>query len=401
MRQANKWRLGGILVLMIVAGLLIYAFPINLGLDLRGGVHVVLEGQDTPEVKVNAETMRKAKLVIERRVNALGVAEPVIQLKGERQIIVDMPGLQDQRRAIELIGKTAVLEFRDPEGKTVITGAQLVDAWLSRDSYGRWAVSFRLNQEGAAKFEAMTRANVGRQAPIVLDNEIISNPVIQTVITGGEGQITGNFTAEEAKELVSLLKAGALPVPLKVVENRTVGPTLGKATVEDGIKAGIIGLFLVVLYMLSYYRLPGLTADLALGVYAVLLMGALAGLRATLTLPGIAGLILSIGMAVDANVLVFERIKEELQAGKHLRAALDAGFHRALPSIVDSNITTLITAAILFFYGTGAVRGFAVTLSLGILTSLFTALVVTRFILTAIIDRDPQRYARAFGVSRG
>ncbi|MGE5575866.1 MAG: protein translocase subunit SecD [Syntrophothermus sp.] len=398
MRRENLWRILGVLLVTALAGVALYFLPLRLGLDLKGGVHVVLEGQDTPQIKVNEDVMQRTKNVIERRVNGLGVAEPVVQLKGSNQIIVDLPGIRDQQKAIEVIGKTAQLEFRDPQGNVVVSGAQLIEARLSQDSYGRPAVSFRLNSDAAAKFGAMTTANIGKQAPIVLDNEVISNPVIQGAITGGEGQITGNFTMEEAKHLVTLLNAGALPVPLKVIENRSVGPSLGKDAIDASVRAGIIGVILVLLYMFLYYRVPGLLADLALGVYVVLLMGALVTIHATLTLPGIAGLILSVGMAVDANVLIFERIKEELLAGKHLRAAIDAGFHRAFSSIFDSNVTTLISAIVLFIFGTGPIKGFAVTLSLGIIVSMFTAIVVTRLFMSLLVDRDPDRYVRLFGV---
>ncbi len=398
MRRENLWRILGVLLVTALAGVALYFLPLRLGLDLKGGVHVVLEGQDTPQIKVNEDVMQRTKNVIERRVNGLGVAEPVVQLKGSNQIIVDLPGIRDQQKAIEVIGKTAQLEFRDPQGNVVVSGAQLIEARLSQDSYGRPAVSFRLNSDAAAKFGAMTTANIGKQAPIVLDNEVISNPVIQGAITGGEGQITGNFTMEEAKHLVTLLNAGALPVPLKVIENRSVGPSLGKDAIDASVRAATIGVILVLLYMFLYYRVPGLLADLALGVYVVLLMGALVTIHATLTLPGIAGLILSVGMAVDANVLIFERIKEELLAGKHLRAAIDAGFHRAFSSIFDSNVTTLISAIVLFIFGTGPIKGFAVTLSLGIIVSMFTAIVVSRLFMSLLVDRDPDRYVRLFGV---
>ncbi len=398
MRRENLWKVLGVLVVTALAGVALYLLPFKLGLDLKGGVHVVLEGQNTPQVKVDADVMQRAKNVIERRVNGLGVSEPVIQVKGNNQIIVDLPGIRDQQKAIEVIGKTAQLEFRDPQGNVVVSGAQLIEARLSQDSYGRPAVSFRLNSDAAARFGAMTSANIGKQAPIVLDNEVISDPVIQGAITGGEGQITGNFTMDEAKRLVTLLNAGALPVPLKVVENRSVGPSLGKDTIDASLRASMIAIALVLFYMFLYYRVPGLLADLALGIYMVLLMGALVAIHATLTLPGIAGLILSVGMAVDANVLIFERIKEELFAGKHLRAAIDSGFHRAFSSIFDSNATTLVSGIVLFIFGTGPIKGFAVTLSIGIVISMFTAITVSKLLLTLLVDRDPDKYVRLFGV---
>ncbi|MDI6869974.1 MAG: protein translocase subunit SecD [Bacillota bacterium] len=401
MQRGLQWRALLLLAVLAAAGVILYQLPIKLGLDLRGGVHIVLEAQDAPGTKVDADVMARAKAVIDRRVNALGVAEPIVQLKGERQIIVDLPGSRDPQKAIEVIGKTAVLEFRDPEGNVVATGADFKDAYLEQDQYGRPAVGFEFKPEGAKRFGEMTAANVGRQAPIVLDGQVISNPVIQSAITEGRGIITGSFTYEEAKNLVTQLRAGALPVPLKVVEDRSVGPTLGREAIDKSFKAAVVGVILVLLYMLIYYRLPGTLADLALGVYVILVLATMAGLRATLTLPGIAGFILSVGMAVDANILIFERIKEELQAGKQLRPAIAAGFQRAFTSILDSNVTTLIAAGVLFFLGTGPIKGFAVTLGLGILVSLFTAVVVTRLLLSLLVERDPDKYAPFFGVARG
>lgn len=399
MQKQHQWRVLGIAVLLVIAGIFLYRLPINPGLDLAGGVHVILEVE--PGYEVNNEVMNRVKLVISRRVDNLGVSEPVIQLKGQNQVIVDLPGIDDQQKAIDTIGKTAVLEFRDPDGNIVLTGANLAAANLSADQFGRPAVSFKLDRTGAEQFAAMTRKNIGRQAPIVLDEEVISNPVIQSSIENGEGQITGNFTADEAKHLVTLLRAGSLPVPLQVVETRRVGPTLGQQSIDQSISAATVGLILVLLYMLFYYRLPGALADVALIIYGILLMAGLAALRATLTLPGVAGLILSVGMAVDANILIFERIKEERQKGKHIRAAVDAGFSRAFSSIFDANITTLITAAVLFIYGTGPVKGFAVTLSLGILLSIFSAIFVTKTLIALVVNKDPEKYADSFGSVRG
>lgn len=401
MQRGLKWRALVILAVLVVSGVILYELPLKLGLDLKGGVHIVLEAQDMPGTKVDEDVMARAKAVIDRRVNGLGVAEPIVQLKGKRQIIVELPGTRDPQKAIEVIGKTAVLEFRDPEGKVVATGADFKDASLTQDEYGRPAVAFKFKPEGAKRFGEMTTANIGRQAPIVLDGQVISDPVIQSAITEGEGIITGRFTYEQAKNLVTQLRAGALPVPLEVVENRSVGPTLGRETIEMSFRAGLVGVLLVLLYMVMYYRLPGVFADLALGVYVVLTLAALVAVRATLTLPGIAGLILSVGMAVDANVLIFERIKEELQAGKQLRPAIDTGFKRAFSSIFDVNVTTLIGAFALFFLGTGPIKGFAVTLSLGTFVSLFTAVVVTHWLLSLTVARDPDRYAPHFGVARG
>ncbi len=398
MGRGRSVRLVVILILLLAAGGVLYTRPINLGLDLQGGIHVVLEGVETPELPLTEDAMNRALAVIDRRVNALGVTEPVLQRLGDRRIIVELPGVEDQEQAIGVIGKTAVLEFKDPTGETVLTGADLANAALGRDHMGRPAVDVEFTAAGAKKFADVTTKWVGHQMPILLDNKVISSPVIQTPITEGKGQITGGFTTESASELVILLRAGSLPVPLEVVEIRNVGPILGQESIDRSLRAGIIGIIGVVLFMLAYYRLPGGIANLALAIYVVLVLAELALVPATLTLPGIAGIILSIGMAVDANVIIFERIKEEVAAGKRARAAVRAGFGRALATVLDANITTLITALVLFNFGTGPIKGFAVTLSLGILTSMFTAIVVTRVFLDLAIDRDPVGFSRYLGV---
>lgn len=398
LRRGNVWRLVLMLAIVAVAGVMLYSRPMQLGLDLQGGIHAVLEARDTGDVVVTDDVMERALAVIERRVNGLGVAEPVLQRQGARRIVVELPGVTEQQQAIELIGRTAQLEIKDPRGRTVLTGADLADARLGRDDLGRWTVDVTFTSEGAQKFARLTTQAVGQQIPHLLDGELLINPVVNEPITRGEGQITGGFTMEEARELAILLKAGALPVPLDIVEMRNVGPTLGRESIDSSLRAGITGLVLVLIFMLLYYRLPGFVADIALGVYLVLLLSLLVAINATLTLPGVAGIILSIGMAVDANVLIFERIRDELRQGKRLRASIDAGFQRAMVAIIDANITTLITSAVLFYLGTGPVRGFAVTLSLGILASMFTAVVLTRWLLKALVDVNPDRLTRYFGV---
>jgi len=357
-----------------------------------------LEARETAGTPVSDEAIERAMAIIDRRINALGVAEPVIQREGSRRIVVELPGVTDQQQAVDVIGRTAQLEIKDPLGRTVLTGADLADARLGVDRFGRPAVDVEFTPEGAARFAQLTTLYVGQPIPHLLDGELLVAPVVQEPITSGQGQITGNFTYEEARNLAILLKAGSLPVPLEVVEMRNVGPTLGKESIDRSLRAGIAGLVLVVLYMIMFYRLPGLLADLALGVYILLVLALLAGLHATLTLPGIAGFILSVGMAVDANVIIYERIKDELRAGKRIRAAIRAGFHRAFSAILDANVTTIIAAAVLFFLGTGPVKGFAVTLSLGVAASMFTAIVVTRWLLEAAVDTNPQGTARYFGV---
>ncbi|MBO8141436.1 MAG: protein translocase subunit SecD [Firmicutes bacterium] len=396
--RGNAVRILTILLILAVTGVVLYRYPMNLGLDLQGGVHIVLEARESPGAAVTDDALERAIAVIDRRVNGLGVAEPVIQRQGERRIVVELPGVSDHQQAVEVIGRTAVLEIQDPMGRTVLTGADLREARLGLDQYGRPAVDVVFTSEGAARLAQLTTLYVGQPIPHLLDGELLVAPVVQGPITSGEAQITGNFTHEEARNLAILLQAGSLPVPLDVVEMRNVGPSLGQESIERSLRAGIAGALLVLLYMAMYYRLPGILADVALGVYVMLMLALLSGLGATLTLPGIAGLILSAGMAVDANVIIFERIRDELRAGKALRAAVRSGFGNAFRAILDANITTLITAGVLFYLGTGPVRGFAVTLGLGVLASMFTAIIVTRWLLAAAVDANPQGAARYFGV---
>lgn len=400
LRRGTGLRLLGLLALAACAALVLYLQPLRYGLDLQGGVHVVMQVDESYTAPVTREVMERTKAVIDRRVNALGVAEPIVQLSGDRRVIVELPGVHDQQTAIDTIGKTALLEFKDPNGITVFTGAELRNATLSSDQFGRPAVAIQLNDHGARLFADLTgRYSLTRQPlPIVLDGEVLVAPVPEGTIVGGEAIITGQFTTEEARQLAILLQSGSLPVPLSVMEIRNVGPTLGQESIDSSLRAGIAGVVLVLLFMLFYYRLPGGVADVALAMYVLMLFALLVGLRATLTLPGVAGLILSVGMAVDANIIIFERVKEELRSGKRLRASIDAGWKRAFVAIFDSNLTTLIAAAVLFYFGTGPVRGFAVTLSLGILLSMFTAIVVTRTLLRAVVDRNPERFVRYFGV---
>jgi len=396
MRSGTLWKLVGIAALCVVCAVVIYKLPMNLGLDLRGGTRMVLEARDTDTVKADEDAVARAKEVIERRVNQLGVSEPAIYLQGAKRIVVELAGVKDPQRAREVIGRTAQLEFRDEQGNVIMTGSDLKNATAGSDEYGRPAVHFELTSEGAKKFEKATRENIGRPISIYLDQELLSSPVVQSVIRD-KGQITGIGSMDKAKDLSMMLRAGALPVPLDLLHSEVLEPTLGQESIDQSKVAAVIGAGLVVLFMLAVYRLPGIMADIALGVYGLIVLAALAVIHAVLTLPGIAGLILSVGMAVDANVIIFERIKEEMRGGKRLRAAIDAGFTRAFGCILDSNVTTLITAAVLYVYGTGAVRGFAVTLGLGIVASMFTAIVVTRVLITAVVDRNPERYARYFG----
>jgi preprotein translocase subunit SecD len=354
---------------------------------------------------------------VERRVNQLGTVEPVIQRQGADRILVQVPGLQDPSRLKELLGKTAKMEFRmvdttvppdqaqqgrvPPDSEVLmsstapkipyvikkqilVSGAELTDAQPGFDQRSNEPiVSFRFNSSGSRKFAQATSENVGQPFAIVLDNEVISAPVIREPITGGSGQISGSFTVQQANDLAILLRAGALPAPLTVIEERTVGPGLGQDSIEKGELAAYVGSILVIVFMLLTYRLFGLFANIAVAINVAMIFGMLSLLNATLTLPGIAGIVLTVGIAVDSNVLIYERIREELRGGRNAVSAIDAGFKRALSTILDSNITTFIAAAVLFYIGTGPVRGFAVTLGIGIITTVFTAFELTRLIVAA------------------
>lgn len=397
MRRRSGWKIGIILAVLIVSGVFLYITPFNLGLDLKGGVHVVLEADESAGTVTN-ENMVGVVSIIERRINALGVSEPLIQRQGARRVIIELPGIHDQQQAIDTVGKTALLEFKDPYGNTVLDGSLLKTVQLGTDRYGRPAIDLEFDKEGVQLFAQLTSRYQGQTTKIILDGELLQEVMIREPILEGKAQITGNFTMEEARHMVVLLQEGSLPVPMKIMEIRNVGPTLGQDSIQRSFRAGIVGVLLVLLYMLAYYKLPGFVADLALLVYLVILLGVLSAINAVLTLPGIAGIILSIGMAVDANVLIFERIREELGEGKRLTSAIEMGFDRAFKTILDSNITTLITAVVLFYVGSGSVRGFAVTLGVGILTSMFTAVVVTKAILNIMVESKPELMAKHFSM---
>lgn len=394
----------------------------KLGLDLRGGLQALLE---VPEgVNVTAEDLNTTKTILENRVNALGVSEVTMQIAPPRRIVAEFPGIDNPEEVVASVKQIAQLEFVDfgnnplPEGTiiktdqgnpgsatpvedtttpvedrvyhTVMTGTALQTVNVQPSASGSYEIAFALKTEGAQVFSEFTGKNVGKFLAIVLDKKVISAPQIQTQISEGSGVITGNYTAESANAFAVQLRYGSLPVPVEVAESRTIGPTLGAESIRKSIIAGIIGLSVVILFMLSYYRLPGLIADLALLSYALFSMALFKLIPVVLTLPGIAGFILSIGMAVDANILIFERMKEELRSGKPLRQAIDLGWQRAWPSIRDSNLSTLITCLILYIFGStfGAsmVKGFAVTLAIGVLVSLFTAITVTRTYLHTVMD---------------
>jgi len=392
-RRLLPWRL--LVVLGLIALSVLVVFPvrgrIRLGLDLRGGSHILLECVDTPEAPVDEDVVRRVVEIIRNRIDQLGVAEPVIARQGERRVLVQLPGVTDPQRAVEIIGKTALLEFKDERGETVLTGAHLKNAQVHFDRLGRPVVAISFDSEGAKLFAQATTANVGKPLGIYLDGKLISNPVVQEPILGGEAQITGRFTLEEAQNLAILLRAGALPVKVEVIETRSVEPTLGRDSVNAGLRAAVIGVILVLAFMVLYYGSFGLLADLALLCFILFFFAIFIGLRATLTLPGIAGFALTVGMAVDANVIIFERIKEEYRSGKTWRASIDAGFQKAFRTILDANITTLIAAVLLFSLGSGPIKGFGVTLSLGILCSMFTGVWVSRVFVDLFADRLKMR----------
>jgi preprotein translocase subunit SecD len=406
------------------------SFATRLGLDLVGGVQAMLEADIPPDQAVDAEAMKTAVQIVENRVNGLGVTEAVVQPAGQRRIVVELPGQTDPAQALAALKQTGLLEFVDMssisqqqalalEGTkiqtdyalsdttgvtetitgtqpaqifhTVMTGAGLKNAIATRTTAGKYEVAFELKGDDIQKFAEFTRNNVGNVLAIVLDKVVISAPTINDAITDGKGVITGNFDLNSSNALAVQLRYGSLPVPLKIVTSTTVGPTLGQDSLRRSLIGGIIGLSLVMLFMALYYRLPGVIADVALLVYALLTFAIFKLIPVTLTLPGIAGFVLSIGVAVDANILIFERMKEELRAGRNLRQAIDLGWGRAWLSIRDSNFSTLITCAILFWFGStfGAsiVKGFSLTLAIGVFVSMFTAIVVTRTFLHLVLDR--------------
>ncbi|MBR0789225.1 protein translocase subunit SecD [Bradyrhizobium manausense] len=382
--------------------------------DAGGGL-IRLSIPEAAMIERLRKTIEQSIQIVEKRVNELGTVEPVIQRQGNDRILVQVPGLQDPTHLKEILGKTAKMEFRmvdtsvspdqaqqgklPPESEllmsasppptpyvvkkqVLVAGGDLIDAQATFDQRtSEPVVSFKFNTSGARKFAQATQENVGLPFAIVLDNKVISAPRINEPITGGQGQISGSFTVQSANDLAILMRAGALPAPLTVVEERTVGPGLGQDSIEKGELAAYVGSILVVVFMLLTYRLFGVFANIAVTINVAMIFGLLSLLSATLTLPGIAGIVLTVGIAVDSNVLIYERIREELRGGRSPISAIDAGFKRALATILDSNITTFIAAAVLFMIGTGPVRGFAVTLGIGIITTVFTAFTMTRLIV--------------------
>ena len=457
--QKQRSLLALIFLLVIAAVWVIVTIPVPLGLDLRGGSQLTIEVKTTPEIKqIGERELEAVQTVLSKRVNGLGVSEPVIQTAGNDKILVQLPGVDNPEQAERVLGGTAQLEFKTQKQnteaqlfalrsnrqqlqvkqdelrsgndaaaieknqqelktnqeaiaelfaslETPLTGKFLTNANpLSPEQGGRgWSVSLQFNQKGGELFAELTKnlAGTGRSIGIFLDNELISAASVgpqfaNTGITGGNAVIEGQFTAQDAQDLAVQLRGGSLPVPIEIVENRTVGATLGRDSIQSSIYAAVGGLIVVLIFMVLYYRLPGVIADLALIIYALLTWACFALLGVTLTLPGIAGFILSIGMAVDANVLIFERTREELRAGKSLYRSVESGFYRAFSSILDSNVTTLIACAALFWLGFGLVKGFAVTLAVGVAVSMFTAVTCSRTLMFLAIRIDSIRKPELF-----
>nr|WP_320025552.1 protein translocase subunit SecD [uncultured Acetobacterium sp.] len=362
---------------------------INYGLDLTGGVNVVLEAESTDGDAVTSEKIDSAILTIRQRIDSIGVSEPTIIKQGDNRIRVSIPSVTDQNEALDLIGKTAQLEFLAPDGSVILTGKDVTDSKgvMQKDNSGieSAVVTLKFNEEGTKLFADATQKYIGQVIQIKLDDEVISSPTVNVAITNGEAVIEGMADITEAGNLASLIRGGALPVKLTPVEIRTIGPTLGQDSLNDSIYAGIIGIGLVLIFMLVMYRGLGFLADLALIIFIMIVLTVMSVMNVTLTLPGIAGLILTVGVAVDANVIIFSRIREEARLGKSLMTAIDNGFSKAFGTILDSNVTTLIAGFVLFFMGTGSVQGFAVTLILGIVVSMFTAIVITKKLVKLLV----------------
>lgn len=419
-------------IVVLIIGLTAYAFTygtnigsyqvmpvkdsMKYGLDLRGGVYIVLEAKPEPGKTVTDDMMERAIATIRRRVDGLGVSEPVIAKQGKNRIRIELPDITDSQKAIEIIGQTAQLKFLDPDGQLILTGENVKNAEAiyqqGKNGIRQPVVSLELDKEGAKAFDKATGEIMEipdkpgvyepeRTIAILLDENAISVPEVSAHITDGKAVIQGMESLEAAGNLATLIKAGSLPVDMEAVDIMYMGPSLGANSLAKSVIAGLIGILIVILFMIVFYRIPGLVAGLALVVYILIVLAVLVSINATLTLPGIAGLILSIGMAVDANVIIFERLKEELRNGKSLRASISSGFSRAFRTILDANVTTLIAAAVLFYFGSGAIKGFAVTLSIGILSSMFTAVVVTRFLLKLVVGMNITKNAMLYGLNKG
>lgn len=386
---------------------------IELGLDLAGGVYVVLEAKTDAKGDELHKLMEQSKAIINERVNGLGVSEPNIAIEGNDRIRVELAGIDDPQKAIELIGKTAQLQFIDPQKNIVLTGKNVVNSEVKyqKNQLGQEeiVVSLEFDKEGALNFAETTGRltlepnREDRIIYIVLDDQVISYPAIASVeeggsaITDGKAVITGGFTLEAANQLATLIRAGALPVEMEELQTSVIGPTLGLEAYDRSIQAGGIALILIFIFMIAIYRIPGFIASIGLIIYTLITIFIMTSLSVKLTLPGIAGLILSIGMAVDANIIIFERIKEEIRVGKTVRTSIDAGFKRALTSVMDSNITTLIAGVVLYYFGTGPIKGFGVTLIIGIVASMITAVIISKYLLKLMVSITGGKNTKLYG----
>ena len=411
----NKLILFWIIVAIALSGIFIICKkPTSLGLDLVGGSRLMLEAQESEAIpKITPEVMDSLQYAIENRVNAMGVGETIVQRVGTKRLLVEIPNIKDTSKAKEFIGKTAEFEFKRPiqnaDGSitwqsTGLTGKDLKKSIVgSNPTTGEWTVELEFNMEGAKKFADLTRELTGKQMAIFFNGEEQSAPRVNEAITGGRAQITGGdggFEYEAAKEMVDLLNAGALPVGAEIIQEESVGPTLGQDSINKSKIAGLIGISAVMIFMIFYYRLLGVISCFALIIYGIVNFAIYKAIPVTLTLTGIAGFILSIGMAIDANILIFERTKEELRLGRSLFTAINSGFDRAWTSIFDSNVSTIITCAILYYFGASMVKGFALTLIIGVILSMFSAITVTKNFMHLIFGTSELKYPQLFGLKK-
>lgn len=395
-----------IALVLLAAAIYFLAQPlinnINLGLDLQGGAQVVLQAIPDPGKTVTPDDMTRMTSVMRKRVDEFGISEPVIQREGSDRLIVELAGIEDPEAAINLLGQTAKLEFRDPDGNVVLSGEELADAKANtnpKSDGSGFAISLTFNDEGARKFGEATARLVGQTISIYLDDKELTSPRVNEPIMSGGAEMSGGYKEyKDASNMAAILRGGALPVKIEIMSKQTVGPSLGQDSLQKSIMASIIGLIIMALFMLLYYRVPGFLACVSLVLYVFIVFGIMALFRFTLTLPGIAGFVLSIGMAVDANIIIYERLKEELRGGKSLPAAIESGFKRALATILDSNITTLIASLVLIYFGTGSIKGFGITLTIGLITNLLTAITFSRYLLRWTSEIGPLGSKKLFGL---
>ncbi len=356
---------------------------ITKGLDLQGGVSVTMQLEGD---KITSTELEQTQQLLSLRVNKVGVSNTSVTTEGNDKVIVNIPGDYDSNSILDTLTTTGTLEFVAPDGGTILTGSDVSNASVYTNSNGEPVISLKLNSNGTTKFADATKKYLGQRIAIEMDGEVLTDPTVQSVISNGEATITGSASLTEAKKVADIINAGALPVPVKVVSVQTIGAQLGASALPDAMKAGAIGVLLIFLFMILNYRWAGFVSAMALSIFILLVLYAYVAVGVVLSLPGIAGLLLTIGMAVDANVLIFERIKEELRQGRSVSASVKLGFHNALSSIIDSNVTTLIVAVVLYYFGSGEVQGFALTLLIGVIISMFTAIIITRFFMNLAVD---------------